>query len=108
MFEVPVIPGTADVIACFGYWPAFYDAEVLSIILNRSGDSSVAMHAFETTRDSDSTGHSVTEKHAVISFRMEGIPLDARWISNTLIEGFNSQTFSQVMPESLRGRKVMN
>jgi hypothetical protein len=29
MFEAPDIPGAADVIAWFGYWPTFHDAGVL-------------------------------------------------------------------------------
>ena len=35
MFEAPDIPGAQDVIAWFGAWPTFHDAEVLSISLDR-------------------------------------------------------------------------
>ena len=53
MFEAPDIPGATDVMAWFGYWPTFHDAEVLSIHLNRSSDSEVSLYAFEMTPEVD-------------------------------------------------------
>jgi Immunity protein 50 len=91
MFEAPDIPGAADVIAWFDYWPTFHDAEVLSITLDREGGSRVAIHAFETTRDVDIRGRFKTVKHAVITFYLDSFPLDRRGITNTRIECFNSQ-----------------
>ncbi len=91
MFEVPDIPGAQDVIAWFGYWPTFHDAEVLSISLDRLNGCRVSVHAFEMTAEVDSSGHYVLAKHAVLTFRMEGFPRDESGISNTRIEFFNSQ-----------------
>jgi len=91
MFEAPGIPGVADVIAWFGHWPTFHDAEVLWIFLDRSGESRVAIHAFERTREVDARGHYVLAKHAIVTFCLEGFPQDQEGITNTRIEFFNHQ-----------------
>ena len=91
MFEAPDIAGAQDVIAWFGYWPTFHDAEVLSISLDRLSGCRVSVHAFETTAEIDSSGHYVLAKHAVVTFCMEGFPRDESGISNTRIEFFNNQ-----------------
>jgi hypothetical protein len=91
MFEAPDIPGVADVIAWFGYWPTFHDAEVLSILLDRTGGSRIAIHTFEMTREVDLSGHYVLGKHAIVTFVLEGFPQDERGITNTRVEAFNSQ-----------------
>jgi Immunity protein 50 len=91
MFEAPDIPGAAEVIQWFGYWPTFHDAEVLSIKLDRSGTSTLAIRAFETTREVDSSGHYVQAKHATVTFYFEGFPRDQYGITNIRIEGFNHQ-----------------
>jgi hypothetical protein len=49
MFEAPTIPGVENVIAWFGYWPTFHDAEVISINLDRTTGCRVVVHAFNTT-----------------------------------------------------------
>ena len=51
MDEVPDIPGADDVVKWFGYWPTFHNAQILSITLNRSGESQVVIHAFERTSE---------------------------------------------------------
>jgi hypothetical protein len=91
MNPAPDIPGAAEVVAWFGYWPAFHDAEVLSIALNRSGASQVAIYTFETTRDVDPSGHYILVKPAMITFRLEGFPQDQQGIVNTRLEFFNHQ-----------------
>jgi hypothetical protein len=87
MFEAPDIPGAADVIAWFGHWPTFHDAEVLSITLDRSGGSRVAIHAFEMTPEVDTRGRYVLTKHAVVTFFLEGFPQS----QNIRVELFNQQ-----------------
>jgi hypothetical protein len=47
MSEAPDIPGAALVVGWFGYWPTFHDAEVLSIFLDRTGESRIAIQVFE-------------------------------------------------------------
>jgi hypothetical protein len=91
MIERPDIPGAADVIAWFGYWPSFHDAEVLSITLDRSSASRVVIHAFEMTAEVDAQGRYVLTKHAVVTFFLEGFPRDQYGITNTRIEFFTSQ-----------------
>jgi hypothetical protein len=91
MPEAPDIPGAADVIAWFGYWPTFHDAEVISILLDRSSESRVAIHAFEMTPEIDATGSYVHVKHAIVTFCAEGFPPDQPGCTNTHLEWFNGQ-----------------
>jgi hypothetical protein len=37
------LSGAADVIAAFGEWPSFHDAEILRVVINRGGRSSVTI-----------------------------------------------------------------
>jgi hypothetical protein len=90
-FQTPDVPGAADVVAWFGYWPTFHDAEVLSISLDRSGECRVAIHLFETTPRVDGDGSYLVEKHAVVTFRMEGFPKDPDGITDIRFESFNEQ-----------------
>src|SRR5579885_1664987 len=89
MFEAPDVPGAQDVIEWFGYWPTFHDAEVLSVSFDRLSGCRVSIHAFEMTPEVDSSGHYVLAKHAIVTFSMEGFPMDECGISNTRIESFN-------------------
>jgi hypothetical protein len=89
--EAPGIPGAHQVIGWFGQWPSFHDAEVVSITLNRSGESSVLVHAFENTREVDAHGRFVLTKHAMVTFHCEDWPLDGEGISNTHLDFFNAQ-----------------
>jgi hypothetical protein len=80
MIETPDIPGANAVVAHFGYWPTFHDAEVESIFLHRSETSRIVLKAFHLT-----AGFEIT-KPATVTFLLEGI-VDG----TTLIEGFNHQ-----------------
>jgi hypothetical protein len=91
MFETPEIPGAQDVVAWFGSWPTFHDAEVLSISLDRVSGCRASVHTFERTAEVDSSGHYVLAKHTVVTFCMEGFPTDDSGISNIRIEFFNHQ-----------------
>ena len=82
MFEPPDIPGAADVIAWFGYWPRFHDAEVLSITLDASAGARVVIRAFEMTTEVDASGHYVLAKHCVVTFLLEGFPTDPYGTTN--------------------------
>jgi immunity protein 50 of polymorphic toxin system len=37
------LPGGRNVIAAFGEWPSFHDAEILRVLINRGGRSSVTI-----------------------------------------------------------------
>ena len=89
MYVAPDIPGAADVLAWFGYWPTFHDAQVLSITLNRSGESKVAIHAFEATDEVDARGFHVLRKHCLVTFCFEGVMRDQWGITRTELAFFN-------------------
>jgi hypothetical protein len=91
MCDAPDILGAQDVVAWFGYWPTFHDAEVLSISLDRRSGCRVSIQVFESTADVDRTGHYVHTKQAVVTFSMEGFRRDHYGISNTRIDCFNHQ-----------------
>jgi Immunity protein 50 len=67
------VPGASELLSWFGYWPSFHDAEVLSIHLNRSGESTVAIHTRHRTDQVDDHGYFVTTKHVLVTFVHEGI-----------------------------------
>jgi hypothetical protein len=90
-YEEPDIPGASNVTEWFGRWPTFHDAEVLSIIMQRSGESRVAICAFETTSEVDGSGRYVLAKQAVVTFVLDGFPQDQYGITNTRVEFFNHQ-----------------
>ena len=73
--ECPRIEGAQALLNWFGYWPTFHDAEVLSIVLKRSGKSQVKVHVFGGTSELDRTGAPAV-KHAVATFEFEGFVLD--------------------------------
>jgi hypothetical protein len=67
------IPGAEQLIAWFGAWPTFHDAEVLDLSLKREGQSCVRVHAWRMTAEIDSTGHFVLDHHVIVSFWFEDI-----------------------------------
>jgi hypothetical protein len=67
------IPGAAELLDWFGYWPSFHDAEIISLVLNRNGLSSLRLHTWHTTSQVDERGCYIKEKHVVVSFHMEEI-----------------------------------
>ena len=67
------VPGASELVSWFGYWPSFHDAEVLSIHLNRSGESTIAVHTRHRTNQVDDRGYFVTTKHVLVTFILEGI-----------------------------------
>jgi hypothetical protein len=91
MFEPPEISGVDEVVAWFGRWPTFHDAEVLSITLERPGHARVSIHAFEKTAEVDVSGHYILTKHTTVTFSFEGFPLDQSGLTNIKIEDFNHQ-----------------
>ena len=105
MLEVPDIPGAPDVVAWFGYWPSFHDAEVLSITLDRSSPSRIVVDTRTRTNEVDAGGYYVLDKHAIVTFVVEDVLLDREGITNTQIDGFNHQNvlFSLTVRKTLEG-----
>lgn len=89
--EIPDIPGAADVVRWFGYWPSFHDAEVLAVALHRSRSSIIEIHAFEMTSEVDARGHYVTTKHAIVTFLLDRFPINPEGNATTRIDYFNQQ-----------------
>jgi hypothetical protein len=69
----PAILGADAVVAWFGEWPSFHDAEILSIHINRRGLSVMRIHTWNLSSRLDRTGHFVREREAVIAFEFAGI-----------------------------------
>lgn len=78
------IPGAQQLHDWFGYWPGFHDAEVIRLHFNRTGMSSLLIHTWEMTKQTDSRGYYELVKHVVVEFVFDGI-------SNLNLEGFSHQ-----------------
>lgn len=73
MSNTPDIPGAADVVAWFGRWPSFHDAEIISLHLHRSDPSILVIYAWNMTDKVDASRHYVLEKHALVTFTLHGV-----------------------------------
>ena len=74
--QTPDIPGADSVVSWFGSWPTFHDAEVLRLQLNRKGQSWIKVYTWNMssrTYEKDSKQYFILEKHAVVTFLLEGI-----------------------------------
>lgn len=76
------VPGAQELVDWFSYWPSFHDAEVLSLSLNRTGESCVKVHTFRMTDALSPSGHYICDKHVIVSILMNEIT------------GFNLEDFS--------------
>jgi hypothetical protein len=72
-FDPSTIEGGSAVVAHFGAWPSFHDAEVVSVHLQRSSACSLSIHAFNMTSSVDGTGHFITKDHGIVTFEFEEI-----------------------------------
>jgi hypothetical protein len=71
--ELVGIQGAQALYDWFGYWPDFHDGEILSLHVNRSGSSSILVHTWGYTGQTDERGYHITEKHVVVEFVLAGI-----------------------------------
>jgi hypothetical protein len=85
------IRGAEQLVAVFGYWPTFHDAEVLRVSLSRdnpAGDRSPTLeldiYAYDTDGTTTTDGYYRLTHQVVVTFRFEGI--DA-----LVLEDFNRQ-----------------
>ena len=68
-----------------GRVPSFHDAEVLELSLDRKmARCSIRIHAFQMTSEVDAKGFFVSDKHVLVSFRLEGV-------RNLELNDFNEQ-----------------
>ena len=70
---VPEIPGAEAVVAWFGHWPSFHDAEVLSVVINRDAVSILRIHTWNVSARANRRGHFAREREAIVAFEFEGI-----------------------------------
>jgi hypothetical protein len=85
------IAGSDKLVAVFGYWPSFHDAEVLSMKLDRQpgGDGygptlEAIVHTFEITNEVGPDGCYVVRHHVLVHLRFHDV-VELR------LEGFNNQ-----------------
>jgi hypothetical protein len=74
--ETPAILGADSVVAWFGKWPSFHDAEILEVHLNREGPSWVRLHSWLTTavtHEKDGKQDGVSDRHAVVTFLLTDV-----------------------------------
>jgi hypothetical protein len=84
MNSTPNIPGAEAVVAWFGRWPSFHDAEVVEAHFVRHGISQLRLHFWNTRDEVDERGYYILDKHAIVTFLFEGI-------EDMEIYGFNEQ-----------------
>jgi Immunity protein 50 len=101
-----IINGT-KVIARFGHWPSFHDAEVLRFALDRQGSSGpfaeMLIHTWLMTSEVDPQGFYVLQKHTLVRLLFEEL-LECEFT------GFNDGNILlslEVEPETVEGRAAL-
>ena len=73
------IAGAEQLVAIFGYWPTFHDAEVVRFCLARSADFAdgplveADVHVFEITDQVTPNGLLALRHHSLVTFRFTGV-----------------------------------
>lgn len=91
----------------FGGWPSFHDAEVLRVVLDRSGEDGptleAAIHVFEMTSEIDSRGYYVLRHHTEVVLRFTGVVLSRlQWFNHQNV--LSSLEISELDPRDREGR----
>jgi len=90
-----LIKGREKLLAIFGRWPSFHDAEVMEIRLarkpkerrekrDRGVELLARIHTWDMTNEVDSSGYYVLKNHTFVTFRFSGV-------EELKLEGFNHQ-----------------
>lgn len=63
------------VVAFFGYWPGFHDAEVAAYtgLTSEANSLRFTLHTWEMTSEIDAKGYFVLTKHALVEFEFNGV-----------------------------------
>jgi hypothetical protein len=93
----------------FGAWPSFHDAEVLRVVLDRSGDDwptlEAAIHVFEMTSEVDSKGFYVLRNHTEVLLRFTGVVATRlQWFNHQNV--LSSLEISELNPNEHEGRVI--
>lgn len=67
------VPGGADLVRWFGQEPTFHDAEILSLLLCRKGQSVLRLHGWINTGAVGQDGYFVLDRHAIVTFTLSGV-----------------------------------
>jgi immunity protein 50 of polymorphic toxin system len=71
---IPNIPGADLIVAWFGRWPSFHDAEIMSFHIDRERrSSSIRIRTWILSDRTDSAGRFIRERDAVVVFEFTGI-----------------------------------
>ena len=107
---MPTIEHAEKLTHIFGEWPSFHDAEVVCLILDRSGPEAPTLeaqiHVFAVTSDLDATGHYVLANHTLITLRFTEVALLG-------LDGFNRQNvlfellITDLAPSTHDGRRLL-
>jgi hypothetical protein len=93
------IPGGPELMAWFGHVPDFYDAEIVSLALDRKGPScQVLVHHWGYTGATDPNGYFVTDRHVMVRFALDDV-------TDLELNGFNQQN---VVMEIVLSRTTAN
>jgi Immunity protein 50 len=63
------------VVDVYGRWPSFHDAQVSAYVAPTRGSQLLVftIHTWQMTNEVDAKGYFVLQKHALVSFRFDGI-----------------------------------
>lgn len=67
------LPGGEELLAWFGRVPSFHDGELLEIAFFGKGQALMRIHAWILTDKVDDQGHLITDRHAVVTFALDGV-----------------------------------
>lgn len=92
MKDINRIPGAEQLVAIFGYWPSFHDAEVLWLQLDRQSlkkgrygpTLEILVHTFEITNEIGADSSYLLRHHVLVHFRFNDV-------ASLQLDGFNPQ-----------------
>lgn len=67
------VTGGSELVRWFGAVPTFHDAEILSLHLQRRGQSVLRLHGWMNTGKVADNGYFILDRHAVVSFVLEEV-----------------------------------
>jgi hypothetical protein len=102
MDETQFVENAGALSQVFGEWPSFHDAEVHTMLLDRSGAHGASLeaqvHVFRMTDEVDAQGFYVLTHHSLVGLRFDDISLvQLRWfntqnaLSDLLLEAVDPQ-----------------
>ena len=106
--ELMNIENAESLTKVFGQWPSFHDAEVIRVVLDRSGARGptleATIHVFEGTDALDAAGRYISKNDTEVTFGFTGVAL-------LELDSFNSQNvlgsldIAELRPDDHDGRR---